>query len=288
MSMGQICNTQCFKRLFTPRLILHHANGPAILSVNKIRYFVITIRNFRGGKMKYNKVTLSIILLSSVLCFLGCASKGFNRGELQNQVGVIKPVHDDKEIKDAFDKKPNLPKAFKVGVYFKSPERANKNLLTNWRWTEEDKAILETVVSDLKKDGIVSDVFPIQGSLVADEDLKSLRLAAAKHHADALLVIGGAGQIDRYINGLGWTYALLLPALFVPGSEAETLFITNASLWDVRNEYLYLSAETEATTKKTYIAAFGQQDKDLLNDAKTKSLMNLKDELSKMIKGKKL
>jgi hypothetical protein len=112
-------------------------------------------------------------------------------------------------------------------------------------------------------------------------------LAAAKHHADALLVIGGAGQIDRYINGLGWTYALLLPTLFVPGSEADTLFITNASLWDVRNEYLYLSAETEATTKKTYIAAFGKQDKELLNDAKTKSLMNLKEELSKMIKGKK-
>jgi hypothetical protein len=56
----------------------------------------------------------------------------------------------------------------------------------------------------------------------------------------------------------------------------------------VRNEYLYLTAEAEATTKDTYIAAFGKQDKDLLDQTKTESLTNLKGELKKMIKGTKL
>lgn len=218
---------------------------------------------------------------------VGCASKGFNRGELKEQIGVIKPKYDDNEIKEAFTKKPNLPKPFKLAVYFKSPRRS-KGMDGEWRWTEQDKALLEEIGKELKAEGVVSDVFPIMGSLVADEDLKSLRLVAAKHHADALLIVGGVGQIDRYINNWGWTYALLVPAFFVPGSEADTLFLSNASLWDVRNEYLYLTAEAEATTKKTYIAAFGKQDKELVDQAKTESLNNLKGEIKKMIKGTKL
>lgn len=234
--------------------------------------------------MSHKHLVLLFLFMGSVL---GCASKGFNRGELREQVGVVKPEYNDKEIKDEFSKKSNLPRGFKLGVYFKSPSSA-KNASNNWRWTEQDKSVLEDIAKDLKSEGIASDVFPILGSLVADEDIKSLRLAAAKHHADALLVIGGAGQIDRYINRWGWTYALILPTLFVPGSEADTLFITTASLWDVRNEYLYLSAEAESTVKNTYVAAFGKQDKELVNDAKTESLVHLKGELKKMLKGTKL
>lgn len=64
--------------------------------------------------------------------------------------------------------------------------------------------------------------------------------------------------------------------------------MSNAALWDVRNEYLYLTAEAEATTNKTYIAAFGLRDKDLIDDAKTLSLNQLKVELTKMIKGSNL
>jgi hypothetical protein len=235
-------------------------------------------------------------LLCSLLCPIlwlllptSCASKGFNRGDLKDQIAVTKPEFTSSEISDAFNKKPNLPKAFKLAVYFKSPSlpsnSSHKLSSVDWRWTEQDKEILETIAAELKKDGVVSDVFPIMSSLVADEDLKSLRLAAAKHQADALLVISGAGQTDRYINNLGWTYALILPALFIPGSEADTLFVTNAALWDVRNEFLYLTAEAEATTNKSYIAAFGKQDKELINEAKTSSLIQLKSELYKMIKG---
>tara|TARA_B110001454_G_scaffold219204_1_gene252253 strand:+ start:68158 stop:68832 length:675 start_codon:yes stop_codon:yes gene_type:complete len=224
---------------------------------------------------------------------LSCASKGFNRGDLKEQISVTKPEFNNSEIKDAFNKKPNLPKSFKLAVYFKSPSPSSlgsqsKLSSVDWRWTEQDKAMLETIAADLKKDGVVSDVFPLMNSLVVDEDLKSLRLAAAKHQADALLVISGAGQTDRYINKLGWTYALTLPALFIPGSEVDTLFVTSAALWDVRNEFLYLTAEAEATTNKTYVAAFGKPDKELINDAKTSSLIQLKGELTKMIKGTKL
>ena len=46
------------------------------------------------------------ILFAAVIFTLGaCASKGFNRGDLKEQAGIVKPVFDDQEIKAAFDKK---------------------------------------------------------------------------------------------------------------------------------------------------------------------------------------
>lgn len=222
------------------------------------------------------------IFLVFCVFLTGCAS-GFNRGQLKEQIGVINGKFDDQDIKAAYNKKAALPKPFKLGIFFKSP--ANDK----WRWSEQDKAyVTEELVKELKKDGVVADVFPISGSVVIDEDLKSLRLAAAKHQADALLVVGGGAQIDRYINNWGWTYALLAPAFFVPGSKADTLFMANASLWDVRNEFLYLTAESEATRSRTYVAAFGKQDKDLINEVKAEAMSGLKAELRKMIQGVKL
>ncbi len=217
-----------------------------------------------------------------ILCLFvaGCAT-GFNRGALKQQIGVIQKF-DDSEIQAAYGKKAALPKPFKLGVFFKSPVN------DKWRWSEQDKAyVTEELVKELKADGLVADVFPIANSVVADEDLKALRLAAAKHQADALLIVGGGAQVDRYINNWGWTYALLVPAFFVPGSKADTLFMANASLWDVRNEFLYLTAEAEATRSKTYVAAFAKTDKDLIQEAKQEAMLGLKSELGKMIKGVK-
>lgn len=228
----------------------------------------------------------SCAVLAVAFSMLGCASKGFNRGALQEQVGVVKPVYDEKEIKDAYNKKSNLPKPFKLGVYFKPPKESRGE--PQWRWSEQDKSLLEEIGAELKTEGVISDVFPIVGSLVTTEDLKSLRLVAAKHQADALLIVSGGAQIDRYINNWGWSYILLLPTLFVPGSKADTLFLANASMWDVKNEFLYLTAEAEATSSDTYVAAFGKKDKDLVDEAKIQSVTKLKAELKKMIKGTKL
>ena len=232
-------------------------------------------------------MSLKTIYFSSALLLLGflqigCASKGFNRGSLQEMLRGDQPKYDDKEIKEAFNKKPNLKKPFRLGIYFKSSPKST------WRWTEQDKAIFDELTNELKNNGTLSTVFPIMDSLVNEDSLKGIRLVAAKHQADAVLIISGATEVDRYINSWGWTYILILPTLFVPGSEVDTLFMAQASLWDVRNEYLYLTAESEVTTKKTYVAAFGKSNKDLITQTKTGSLNKLKDELKKMIKGTKL
>jgi hypothetical protein len=49
----------------------------------------------------------------------------------------------------------------------------------------------------------------------------------------------------------GVTYAALATMLVIPGTNTDALFLTGASLWDVRSEYLYLSSQAEGTARQT-------------------------------------
>lgn len=227
------------------------------------------------------KIVLAILIGFS----LGCASKGFNRGELSNQIGTVKPVFDDEQIKQAFNKKANLPRKFKLGIYFKSPKPINYYRGVQWRWTEQDKNFFDDISNNLKSEGIISDSFPILDLDQNGESFDQLRMTAAQYQADAILIIEGVADIDRYINHWGWSYAFLLPTFFIPGSEADSIFIASAALWDVKNQYLYLTAQTESTSNETYVAAFGKQDKELIEIVKSQALDKLKLEIQKMIKG---
>lgn len=229
------------------------------------------------------KTIITSLLLSFLL--VGCASKGFNRGELKDQIGVKKLQVNDAEIKEVLKRKANLPKPFKLAVYFAKPANSLTHLRTKWRWTDKDRDALKSVEEQLKKEGLVSQVIPMMDSLVKEQDIKSIRLAAAKYGADAVLVIDGVADIDRYMNKLGYSYALLIPALFVPGSEVDGLFIANASLWDVRNEFLYLTAESEGTFYENYIPVFGTKDKEIIQASKQKAMEQLSKNISDMIKG---
>lgn len=221
------------------------------------------------------------LLVSSILVFTGCAtSRGFNRGELRQEMNG-KAVVDDAEIAKALTKKAQLPKPFKIGIYFKEPEAARARM-PKWRWTEEDKNKLFGLVEDLKATGEVSEIFPVSEATVGGSDLKSLRLAAARHGADALVVVQGLSDVDSYTNDLAWTYIVLVPMLFVPASVNDSLFLTRATMWDVRNEFLYATAEAESLKKDVKPAAFSD-DRKITDEAKSESVDKLRGELSKMI-----
>jgi hypothetical protein len=237
-----------------------------------------------GGYM--DTLLKTFIAAVAALTFGGCASKGFNRGALQEQIGIKNPVVTDKDIKEILNKKANLPRPFKLAVYFKKPVEGYYQK-SNWRWNDKDKELILEAANELKSEKLVSEVFPILGSVVEGNDLKSVRVAAAKHGADAVLVINGAGEIDKYTNKLGLSYILLVTAAFVPGSVADTLFMSSATMWDVRNEFLYLTAEAEGKVSETYIALFGETDMERIEKAKALSLANLKVEIVKMVQGMK-
>jgi hypothetical protein len=143
-------------------------------------------------------------------------------------------------------------------------------------------------IAELEKDlidkKIVSDLFVINNSIVQRRSLKDIRLAAARTGADAVMVIDGIGSVDKYNNVLGATYCLIITPFFIPGTIADSLYISRANLWDVRNEFLYLSLEAEATATETRPAFFIERQR-VIKEAKIKSLNKLiPNILNRMIK----
>ena len=222
--------------------------------------------------MKHLLIAFLIIGLSACT-----QSRGFDRGQLRNQI-TTPTVVTEAEIKDALDLQPQLPNPFKLALYF-SPSEVQPGTQFGWNWRGEDKDQILEVKNDLDKHHVISEIMPLPDSLVAGDDLKAIRLAAARSGADAVLVVNGVSDVDRYNNALGATYALLITPFFVPGTHVDSLFMVNATMWDVRNEYLYLSVETEGLARETG-AAFSIYEKKLIHEAKANALTGLRSEMA--------
>jgi hypothetical protein len=222
---------------------------------------------------------LKIVLALLVFC-TGCTttSRGFNRGELRDQMSSIMTIT-DRDISKALATKAQLPKPFKLGIFFKEPKPTYG---LHWYWSGEDKSKILAAVEAAKTKGEISEVFIVSDAITGDSDVKSLRLAAARHGADALLVISGVNDIDSYTNNWGWTYIALVPALFVRASVSDSLFMTRAVMWDVRNEFLYMTAESESVKSQTVPAAF-INDRKIALASKTEAISSLGNEITKMI-----
>lgn len=222
-----------------------------------------------------------------ILTAMGCANQEFHRDHLRED--SEKPaVINDTDIKSALDAKAQLPQPFKLAVYFKdSNEREREHgyspsLRPAWRWKDEDKAKLLSAFEHLKHDKQISEVFLISRSVVNAVDIKSLRLVAAQHGADALLVVSGEKDTSTSTNGLAVTYIALIPMLFVNGTEVEAVFESHASMWDVRNQFLYLTADADGDKRLAFPAAYTNDD-EVIEKAKAESLQKLSARISSQL-----
>jgi len=185
-----------------------------------------------------NLITLSLILT----LLYGCATpSGFNRVELNKQLSVT-----DEDIQKALDAKPQLYTPFKVAIYFRPNER-----YWAWNWEKDDKTKISQFANELKNNNIISDFVILNQFSIDGTNIKSIRLAAAQHSADTVLIISGASELDKYNNSLGILDIFIVTGFFVPGSVIDGIFISHAGVWDVRNGYLYLSTEAEAEKSET-------------------------------------
>jgi hypothetical protein len=226
------------------------------------------------------------LLLTVVLS--GCAT-GFDRSALSERLQMDKMEVLDKEAESA-DNNDTAPKPQKgrtepsdgeierartansqltfpcrIAVYLKPAKDSN------WRWTPQDKEVLNSWATVLRQQGIASHVFPMAGMFVNDCDLKHLRMAAARYGADALLVVAGAAQTDNYINPAAMLNLTIVGGYIVPGSHSDALFIMQGGLMDVRNGCLYASVEAEgegSIIRPTFLI----EDKDAVAKAKRKAL----------------
>jgi hypothetical protein len=108
--------------------------------------------------------------------------------------------------------------------------------------------------------------------------LKELRLAAAQHGADAVLLLKGAYQTDSYLNPAAVLNLTIVGGFLAPASHRDTLFLVQAGLIDVANGFLYASAESEGEAgiiRPTFII----EEKDAVEPAKKKAIDGLGPEL---------
>ena len=219
----------------------------------------------------------NLVLVILMISLSACATtRGFDRSSLRGHMTEEKVVS-DADIANALNLKPQLPNPFKLAIYF-SHNDSWSTYRNDWNWLGVDKDALLEIEKELVSKNIVSDVFVISDSIVSGQDTRSIRLAAAKAGADAVIVVNGVSDIDRYNNFLGVTYVLLVTPLFIPGTVVDALFMTNATMWDVRNEYLYLSIDAEGMAKEVSPAFFIEESR-VIKQAKATAVKTLKQEL---------
>ena len=189
------------------------------------------------------RLTASLGLCALLAPMHACGgSTGFQQPTVRDPVSTA-PAINESEVAAAFALRPQLPKPYRLGVYFRpNPDTSDE---PEWRWDPEHKRAILDIAKSLRASGEVADVFAIDPTTAVTDDLRAIRVAAARHGADAVLVVSGGDEEQQALNGWAVTYAAILPMLFAPGSELDVRFSTHAEMWDVRNEYLYLSASAE-------------------------------------------
>ena len=115
------------------------------------------------------RLVKKILILSTILLIAGCStSRGFNREDLRNQLNGKAEVSDNDIGKKSASKK-QLPKPFKVGIYFQEPLENGEEKL--WDWAESDKQKVLSTVDKFKKNGEISKIFIMSPSVTSGTEL---------------------------------------------------------------------------------------------------------------------
>lgn len=239
------------------------------------------------------------ILILQLLLTLHCASTGFDRGAVP-PVDPKSIVIDSQEIKHYLSLKPQLRLPFRVGVYILQPEGYKYRIDAN------NKSTFLSIEETLRAQKIVSQMFFISES-VYDIDtqgetydfrdhypvrtrtldgIKKIRILAARYGADAVLVIKPTNRYNQNPNILSILYATIIGIWLAPGSRGESVFTFEGTLWDVRNEYLYLTTESEASASA--MRPYGWiNEESIIAESKEKAITEFTSELLKRFKSMK-
>src|SRR5262245_40190131 len=214
--------------------------------------------------------------LTLVLALPGCMSSGLDSTIRPARIhdGTIQVLDDD--VKQVLALRPQLAFPCRIAVYLK-PD-------TNFRWTGKDKELVDAWANTLKREGIASDVFLMNEMFATrNSSLKELRVAAAKHGADAVFVVQGAVQTDRYCNPASILNLTVIGGFIIPASHCDALFVIEGGLVDVSNGYLYASLESEGESR-IIRPSFTITEKDVIDRAKAKALERFGGELLKRMR----
>jgi uncharacterized lipoprotein YmbA len=220
-------------------------------------------------------------LLISLLLLAGCASsQGLDRrmieSILQQDFASMTEGAPAEPVRS-----PRLASPVKLAIYL----QPTGLLQRQFDWNAGDRDHLTTWAEALKSQGLLSDLWFLPDSSLPTRTIGALRAAARRYHADLLLVVTGAGAIDRYNNVKAslWYWTIVGPYK-ADGTHSDALAVLKGSLWSTGSGELLGIDEVEGLVKRVGPAAT-VDDQDTIRQAERLALEQLSGKIGERLRG---
>jgi rhombotail lipoprotein len=220
------------------------------------------------------------LLLLALLLLAGCASSyGLDRRTLDSLLQQdLEDITGRPVIEPA--PAPRLVPPLKLAIYLQPTGYRQRQ----FEWNAEDRDRLTAWAEAVKARGLLSDIWFLPDSSLPSRSIEALRAAARRYHADLLLVVSGAGAIDRYNNGkAGLWYWTIVGAYTAHGTHSDALAGLKGSLWSVSSGELLGLDEGEGSVKRVGPAA-RVDDRDTIRQAERLALEQLSSRVAERLR----
>ena len=204
---------------------------------------------------------------------VGCAgSQGFDRTAM-TEVLHIAPAS-DRGNRAPSNHRTSLSPPFRLGIFFADHDFPNHQSLRKVEWLSADREQLLHGLAPLQDQKQLTDIFVLMDSTVHAGDIDGIKQAGARYGADAVLIVDGAGAIDRYNNRYAWLYPTLIGAYLAPGTESAALVIATGSLRAVHSDW-HAPIQTVEGASRVVGSAVLLEDSVALQEAKKQAVQAL-------------
>lgn len=193
-------------------------------------------------------------LFSIVMLLNGCSANKEIVKELNQSLAPAKQYSQDAlSVEEIAKLKPQITPPIKIAVTQPGYSGYSRYGYSSNEWSSTELQEIESWQLGLKSSGFASELVVIPSSLVSscvrtlknDCDTQAYRLAAARLHADAVLVIERAEKIDSYLNPLSILNITIVGMWVVPAHHRDSYSLFQAYLVDTANGYIYGTARAE-------------------------------------------
>ena len=223
--------------------------------------------------------------LASLLAPLAACASTIDRARMRSDLEQA-PLFEAQTLAEVEGLQPELSTPFSVAV---APPRSQRSEQHAWdgeretvqgfrSWSEEERREIESWKAELARMGLVSDlvVMPVLSTELGEAQglLGALRVAAARHQADAVLIVSEVEDSSNWLNPWSILDLTIVGAWFAPGHDVEVVTILEGALIDVHTGYLYASGQSEGTARERRAWAY-VNDPELKQAARRKALAGL-------------